>query len=72
MTKRTFLVTGASKGIGRGLSDRLVRGGHHVVGLARNRGDFPGELVPVDLAPRRDGRRARGTRQALFLRRRRK
>ena len=52
MTKRTFLVTGASKGIGRALSDRLVRCGHHVVGLARNRGDFPGELVPVDLARR--------------------
>ncbi len=52
MAKRTFLVTGASKGIGRALSDRLVRGGHHVVGLARNRGDFPGELVPVDLADR--------------------
>jgi 3-oxoacyl-[acyl-carrier protein] reductase len=52
MAKRTFLVTGASKGIGRALSDRLVRGGHHVVGLARNRGDFPGELMPVDLADR--------------------
>jgi 3-oxoacyl-[acyl-carrier protein] reductase len=52
MTKRTFLVSGASKGIGRALSDRLVRGGHRVVGLARNRRDFPDELVQVDLARR--------------------
>jgi 3-oxoacyl-[acyl-carrier protein] reductase len=40
MAKRSFLVTGASKGIGRALSERLARGGHHVVGLARNRDDF--------------------------------
>ncbi len=43
MTKRTFLVTGASKGIDRALSDRLVKAGHCVVGLARNDGDFPGK-----------------------------
>jgi 3-oxoacyl-[acyl-carrier protein] reductase len=48
---RTFLVTGASKGIGLALSHRLASDGHHVVGLARNRSDdFPGTLVPVDLA----------------------
>ena len=52
--KRTFLITGASKGIGRALSERLAREGHAVVGLARRAGDtsFPGELVPVDLTNR--------------------
>lgn len=51
MKKRTFLVSGASKGIGRALSERLAAAGHHVIGLARNADDpdFPGTLVPVDL-----------------------
>ncbi|MEK6421285.1 MAG: SDR family oxidoreductase [Burkholderia gladioli] len=50
MQPRTFLVTGASKGIGLALARRLVQAGHHVVGLARGPGEFPGELVSVDLA----------------------
>lgn len=52
MNTRTFLVTGASKGIGRALSERLARAGHHVVGLARRADDasFPGTLVSVDLS----------------------
>jgi 3-oxoacyl-[acyl-carrier protein] reductase len=50
MTKRTFLVTGASKGIGRALSSRLADAGHHVVGVARGQdASFPGTLVPIDL-----------------------
>jgi 3-oxoacyl-[acyl-carrier protein] reductase len=48
---RTFLITGASKGIGLALAHRLSRDGHTVVGLARSAApDFPGTLVPVDLA----------------------
>jgi 3-oxoacyl-[acyl-carrier protein] reductase len=52
--KRTFLITGASKGIGRALSERLAASGHHVVGVARSADDstFPGTLVSVDLAER--------------------
>jgi 3-oxoacyl-[acyl-carrier protein] reductase len=50
MTKRTFLVTGASKGIGRALSNRLAEAGHHVVGIARGRDpSFPGTLESIDL-----------------------
>jgi 3-oxoacyl-[acyl-carrier protein] reductase len=54
-TKRTFLITGASKGIGRALSETLAASGHHVVGLARRADDpaFPGTLVPIDLVDRR-------------------
>lgn len=51
---RTFLITGASKGIGLALAHRLTRSGHGVVGLARGEAPhFPGTLVQVDLA---DGR----------------
>src|SRR5471030_611934 len=52
MKQRTFLITGASKGIGRALSERLAKAGHHVVGLARNADDasFPGTLVALDLS----------------------
>lgn len=54
MVCRTFLVTGASKGIGCALSRQLAEAGHLVVGIARDAdvADFPGTLVAVDLADR--------------------
>lgn len=54
MKTRTFLITGASKGIGRALANQLSQAGHHVVGIARNGDDpdFPGPLVALDLGDR--------------------
>lgn len=47
----TFLVTGATKGIGRALSEKLSGQGHHVVGVARQSvDDFPGSLLTCDLS----------------------
>ncbi|WP_458379556.1 SDR family oxidoreductase [Pseudomonas chlororaphis] len=54
MKTRTFLITGASKGIGRALANQLSQAGQHVVGIARNGDDpdFPGTLVALDLGDR--------------------
>lgn len=51
MAFRTYLVTGASNGIGRALSEQLSKSGHRVIGIARTADDptFPGMLVPLDL-----------------------
>ncbi len=51
--KRTFLITGASKGIGLALAHRLAARNHNVIGVARNQDDaFPGPLHALDLSER--------------------
>jgi 3-oxoacyl-[acyl-carrier protein] reductase len=53
MSRRRVLVTGASKGIGRAVVDRLADSGWEVIGLARTApSDFPGQFHQVDLADR--------------------
>ncbi|MBY0610564.1 MAG: SDR family oxidoreductase [Beijerinckiaceae bacterium] len=57
---RTILITGATKGIGLALSNRLAASGDTVIGLARHAAPgFPGTIVEVDLAD------ASATQQAL-------
>jgi hypothetical protein len=50
---RAVLISGATKGIGRALAQRLAERGHTVIGIART-GDatFPGELRTADLSDR--------------------
>ncbi|MET1047686.1 MAG: SDR family oxidoreductase [Hyphomicrobium sp.] len=50
MAKRTFLVTGATKGIGLAISKHLADEGHLIVGVARAPlATFPGTLASIDL-----------------------
>jgi len=53
MSGKRVLITGASKGIGRAVADRVAASGDIPVGVARSRpADFPGEFYEVDLADR--------------------
>jgi 3-oxoacyl-[acyl-carrier protein] reductase len=53
MTSRRVLITGASKGIGGSVAERLAATGHRPVGLARTAPTrFPGEFHAVDLGDR--------------------
>ncbi|GFG55495.1 short-chain dehydrogenase [Mycolicibacterium agri] len=53
MAGKRVLITGASKGIGRAVADRVAAAGDIPVGLARSApAEFPGEFFEVDLADR--------------------
>lgn len=48
---RTFVVTGASRGIGLATAERLVADGHQVIGVARSAPSrFPGRFLEADLS----------------------
>jgi 3-oxoacyl-[acyl-carrier protein] reductase len=51
LTERRVLITGASKGIGRAVADRVALSGDLPIGLARTQPEsFPGQFVTVDLS----------------------
>jgi len=56
-TSRTYVITGASKGIGLATATQLAAEGHKVIGLARTRPEDTSafvEFIPVDLSSQPD------------------
>ena len=50
---KTVIITGATKGIGLAIAERLLKENWHVIGLARqNKNNFPGEFLKCDLSDR--------------------
>lgn len=45
-----IIVTGASRGLGRAICDRLIAGGHEVFGLARSVEDVPFPAMACDVS----------------------
>jgi NAD(P)-dependent dehydrogenase (short-subunit alcohol dehydrogenase family) len=52
MTSPVTLITGASRGIGRGIAERLARDGHRIINVSRSKpaGSFPGKSFAADLS----------------------
>ncbi|MGA0129248.1 MAG: SDR family oxidoreductase [Burkholderiales bacterium] len=58
MSKKIVLVTGATKGIGRAISESLHGEGYEVVGIARTLDPtFPGRLIELDLFNKEERKR---------------
>ena len=45
-----IVVTGASRGLGRALTDRLIESGEEVLGLSREAQDLPFESIACDVS----------------------
>jgi 3-oxoacyl-[acyl-carrier protein] reductase len=60
VSERVTLVTGATRGIGRAIAEKLAAQNHRVLGIARKKGDdgFPGELFVADLRDTESVKRA--------------
>lgn len=59
MRSGTTLITGATRGIGRAIVDRLLANGESVVGIARNAdASFPAPLIVADLSDPEQTQRA--------------